>query len=134
MGRYLRRFFHPATKFIEENRSVPEMAEFTKPLHQAIGSLQNASMWIAQKGMADPNEAAGASVDYQRMFALVVLGYLWARTAKIALAKKEGPEKLFYETKLASARFFMNKILPQHYSLLATLTAGVKNLQMPDIE
>jgi alkylation response protein AidB-like acyl-CoA dehydrogenase len=134
MGRYLRTFFHPATEFIAANRDVPEMAEFTKPLHQAIGSLQSASMWIAQKGMANPEEAAGASVEYQRMFSLVVLGYLWAKAAKIALAKKDGEEKLFYETKLASARFFMNKLLPQHYGLLATLTAGAKFLHMPDVE
>ncbi|NDF12644.1 MAG: acyl-CoA dehydrogenase [Proteobacteria bacterium] len=134
MGRYLRTFFHPVDQFLTENRDIPEMAEFNKPLYQAVGSLQNASIWMAQKGLGNPDDPASGSVEYQRMFSLVVLGYIWARTAKIALAKvKTSDEKNFYETKLATARFYMNKILPEHFSLLAKLTAGVKSLEMPDI-
>lgn len=133
-GRYLRRFFHPVTEFVAQQRDNKDMAEFTKPLHQAIGSLQNASAWIAQKGLTKPDEAAGASVDYQRMFALVVMGYIWAKSAHIALEalKASTQEKTFYEGKLAVARFFLNKILPEHYSLLAKITTGVKFLELPE--
>ncbi|MCP5361345.1 MAG: acyl-CoA dehydrogenase C-terminal domain-containing protein [Hyphomicrobiales bacterium] len=133
-GRLLRRFFHPVSQFIEENRDVPEMAEFTKPLYQAFRSLQQASLWVAQKGLANPDEAAGASVDYLNLFAHVTLGYIWARTAKIALAKQEGDEKAFYQRKLATARFYMHKLLPRHYSLLATLTSGVKHLELAETD
>lgn len=133
-GRYLRRFFHPVSEFISENRENEKMAEFTKPLYQALGSLQNASAWIAQKGLGNPEEAAGASVDYQKMFSLVAIGYIWARSALIAInALEEGSEeKAFYEGKLKTARFFLNKILPEHYSLLAKITAGLKNLELPE--
>jgi alkylation response protein AidB-like acyl-CoA dehydrogenase len=131
-GRYLRHVFHLISEFIDENRESEDMAEFTKPLYKALGSLQQGSVWIAQKGLSNKDEAAGASVEYLRMFALVILGYIWARTAKIALEKKDGEEKLFYETKLATAKFYMHKVLPQHYSLLASLTAGVKYYDMPD--
>ena len=64
------------------------------------------------------------------------MGYIWTKTAKIALKKLEEvtEEKLFYETKLATARFFLNRILPEHFSLLAKTTAGVKNLDIPDID
>ena len=135
-GRYLRTFFHPVTKFLEDNRDNEKMAEFNKPLYQGMQSLQNAALWVAQKSLGDPNEAAGASVDFLKMFGHLTLGYIWAKTAKIALEKLESgtEEKLFYESKLATARFFMNKILPEHFSLLAKLTAGVKNLEIPDIE
>ena len=134
-GRYLRSFFHPVTEFIEANRDDKAMAEFTKPLYQGIKSLQQASMWVAMQGLGNPDEAAGASVDYARMFGHVVLGYIWARTAKIALAQLAGgtTEKEFYEGKLATARFFLNKILPEHFSLLAKISAGMKPLAMPDV-
>ena len=111
------------------------MSEFTKPLNQRLRSLQHASLWIGQKGLGNPDEAAGAATDYQRMFGHVVLGYIWAKSAKIALDKlAEGTsEQAFYEQKLATARFFLNKVLPEHYSLLAKITAGVKHLDMPDV-
>ena len=135
-GRLLRRFFHPVEEYIQSQRDNKEMAEFTKPLYQGFKSLQNASLWIATQGMANPDEGAGASSDYLKMFALVSLGFVWTKSAQIALEKLAGgtEEKLFYESKLATARFFLNKILPEHYSLLAKLTAGVKHLEIPDLD
>ena len=134
-GRYLRSFFHPVSEFIEENKDNKQFAEYNKALYSGFRSLQNASLLIAQKSLANPDEAAAASVDYQRMFSLVALGYIWAKSAKIAMEKLESEteDKLFYETKIATARFFLNKILPEHHSLLAKIAAGVKYLEMPDV-
>lgn len=128
-GKLLRSFFHPATEFVAKHRNNPEMAEFTKPLYKAIDSLQKASLWIAQKGLSNKDEAAGASYDYMTMFGHVMLGYVWAQMAEMALSHKGDA---FYEDKLKVARFYMNKVLPKHYGLLATLTGGVKNMELPE--
>lgn len=128
-GRYLRSFFHPATEFVAKHKDNPAMAEFTKPLHVHIGHLQKATLWIASQGMADPNQAAAGSVEYQRMFALVMMAYIWARQAEVALEKlKSGTDKEFYEAKLATARFYMDRILPQTVSLLMCITNGSKSM------
>lgn len=132
-GRLLRTFFHPATDFVAKHRNNPEMSEFTKPLYKGIDSLQKASLWIAQKGLSNKDEAAGASYDYMTMFGHVMLGYIWAQMAEVAIEKKKaGGNTQFYDDKLMVARFFLNKVLPRHYGLLATLTTGVKNLELPD--
>jgi butyryl-CoA dehydrogenase len=135
-GRLLRAFFHPAQQFVDENKADEKMAEFTKPFYAGLKSLRQATLWLAQKSMGNKEEAGGASVDYQTLFSLVVIGYIWAKSAKIALKALESgtTEKLFYESKLATARFFLNRILPEHYSLLAKITAGVKHMEIPDIE
>ncbi|MDE3060889.1 MAG: acyl-CoA dehydrogenase C-terminal domain-containing protein [Pseudomonadota bacterium] len=124
-GRYLRSFFHPIDAFIAKHRDTPAMAEFTKPLYVHLGYLQKATLWIAANGMARPDDAAAASVEYQRMFALVALAYVWARQAEVALSH-QGEE--FYDAKLATARFYMQKILPQTISLLSSITAGSKSV------
>jgi alkylation response protein AidB-like acyl-CoA dehydrogenase len=132
-GRYLRSFFHPATAFIEAHRDNPAMAEFTKPLYKAIGSLQNASLWIADNGMRNPDNGAAASVEYLRMFSLCVMGYLWAQMAEVALKKLESADdKAFYQSKIATARFYMQKVLPEHYGLLASIVAGAKPVMEMD--
>jgi butyryl-CoA dehydrogenase len=135
-GRLLRTFFHPAQKFVDDNRDDEKMAEFTKPFYASLKSLRQATLWVAQKSMGNKEEAGGASVDYQTLFSLTVIGYIWARTAKIAIKALESgsTEKLFYESKLATARFFLNRVLPEHYSLLAKITAGVKYMDIPDVD
>jgi alkylation response protein AidB-like acyl-CoA dehydrogenase len=128
-GRYLRSFFHPMDAFITKHRDNPQMAEFTKPLYVHMGYLQKATLWIAMQGLANPDDAAGGAVEYQKMFALVTLAYIWARQAQIAQEKlASGGDKEFYEAKIATARFYMQKILPQSISLLASITNGSKSM------
>jgi len=127
-GRYMRAFFHPAMEFVEKHKNNPAMAEFTKPLYVHLGYLQQATLWIATRGMANPDDAGAAATEYQRMFAQVVLAWIWARQALIALEKINGSEKEFYQSKLDTARFYMQRILPQNVGLLATITNGSKSM------
>jgi len=129
-GRYLRALFHPATEFIEKHRDDPEMAEFTKGLHQALGMGQQGSLWIAANGMGNPDEAAAGSVEYLRLMAYVILAYMWAQMAEVALnkIKEEGADKDFYQAKIDTARFYFNKILPHGYGMLASIVNGSKSV------
>ncbi len=127
-GRYLRSFFHPADAFIAKHKDNAEMKEFIKPLQKHIEYLQQATLWIATKGMGNPDDAAGGAVEYQKLFALVVMAYVWARQAEVALAKVNGAEKEFYHAKLDTARFYMQKVLPQTVSLLMSITNGSKSM------
>jgi len=132
MGRLLRRFFHPVSRFIEDNMKDPAMREFVTPLAGAFARLQSATSHVAQEGMKDPNEAAAASSDYLKLFALVAVGYMWAGMAKTASEKlaSEGANGRgdFYENKLKTARFFMQRMLPDCNSLAAKVTAGADSM------
>jgi alkylation response protein AidB-like acyl-CoA dehydrogenase len=123
MGRYLRSAFFPMDAFIEAHADNPQLADFIKPLKQAMGYLQKATLWIAQKGMENPNHAGGAAVEYQRMFALTMLGFIWAKQAQLA-TQLHAQNPAFYDSKLATARFYFAHILPQTIGLLASITQG----------
>ncbi|NDF13693.1 MAG: acyl-CoA dehydrogenase, partial [Proteobacteria bacterium] len=82
---------------------------------------------IGAMGLADPNHAGAGAVEYQKMFALVLLGYIWAKQAKLAL-KLRDEDPAFYDAKLATARFYFAKILPGTVSLLASITAGAETV------
>ena len=126
-GRYLRAFFHPLDAFIEQHKANPAMQEFTKPLAKHMTYLQQATLWLAKSGLGNPDEAAAGSVEYLRMFALVAMAHVWARQAEIAM-KNMDKDKAFYESKLATARFFIQRILPQTISLLASITNGSRSI------
>lgn len=126
-GRLLRRFFHPAQKLIEEHQTNEAMAEFIFPFAKALMKLQQATAMIAQRGLKNPDEAGAASTDYLRQFALVALGYMWCRMAMTALDALEnggGADAEFYGAKLATARFFMARMLPEADARFKMVMAG----------
>lgn len=132
-GRYLRQFFHPIQAFIEEHQQDDSLAEFVGPLTKALGRLQQATITIAQRGLSDPNEAGAAATDFLRMFGYVSLAYLWCRAVVIAKAKVGQGEDDFYQAKILTARFYMQKVLPQAFTHFAYIMAGAKPvMEMPD--
>ena len=124
-GKNLRHLLWPMTDFIEENRKNAEMAEFNKPLHQGVKGLQQLTLLMISSGMANPNFLASGATDYCRYFGNVLIGYMWARIASVCLEKKNDT---FYEAKLASARFFFQRIYPETFGLAARIQSGPKPL------
>jgi hypothetical protein len=120
-GRYLRRFFHPLTEWLDAHQDDPDLEFCALPLSKAAGRLQQATAEIARRGMSDPFEAGAAATDYLRLFALTALGFAWARAAQASL---KHPGSDFHRAKLATARFFMERVLPQTGSLVSAIMAG----------
>ncbi len=125
-GRMLRTFFHPVNEFIERNSDHKQLGDMIKGFGKAFGALQLATAEIAAKGMADPEEAGAAATEYLRLFGLVALGFMWVRAAVIAAEKLARPDAdaAFYKAKLTTARFFMERVLPQVGGLLVAIKAG----------
>ena len=125
LGRNLRHLMWPLTEFIEENREIPEMAEFNKPLYKGVRGLQQLTLLMITQGMANPHFLAAGATDYCRYFGNVMLAYMWAKIARVCLDK---PDSDFHQAKLASARVFFKRIFPETVSLGATIQAGHKHL------
>lgn len=132
MGRLLRRFFHPVSDYISCNSDNADMQEFVFPLAKAFAKLQQSTAMVAQRGLKDPNEAGAASTDYLRQFALVALGYMWARMAETSLTKlktdTDPGKKEFYESKIKTARFFFERMLPEADARQKMVLSGAKSL------
>ena len=122
-GRYLRQFFHPVTEFIKQH-SEGVMQEFVKPLKEKFDLLQKATMTIAQRGLKDKEEAGAAATDYLHLFGLVAIGYMWAQMAYKGIEKKGTQSAAFYQSKVETARFYIQRILPRAQYHFDALMAG----------
>ena len=132
-GRYLRSFFHPVQRWIEEQSTNTELQPFVLSISKAFGRLQLATGHIAQAGLRNPDEGGAAASEYLRLFGLVALGYLWARMAQISIEKQGGDGNAFYAAKIVTARFFMERVLPQTGSLFAAIMSGSSTMmELPD--
>ena len=126
-GRALQAFFAEVTAYIKERGSDATMAPYVKPLGQALGELQQATMWFMQNALGNPDNAGAGSTDYMHLFGLVALGYMWclivdAAKTKAAAAGNGGGERM--AAKLATGRFFAERMLPASATHLARIKAG----------
>ena len=134
MGRSLRGFFHPVSAFIEAHREHPQLAPMVKALERAFGALQLATTHVATAGMRDPEEAGAAATDYLRLFGLVALGFMWARSAEVSLRKlpTANGDAGFYRAKLTTAQFYMERLLPQAGALYLGIKSGKQAMMAMD--
>jgi len=131
MGRLLRRFFHPALDFIEQNKEDSNMKEFVVPFSKALKGLQKTTLYMAQKGLGNPYEIGAAATDYLRQFGLVAMAYMWLLMLEVAFSKRDKDQ--YYEHKIILARFFFERILPETLSRAITIGSGSKTMMsMPD--
>ncbi len=130
-GRAVMALFKEIGDFCEENRNEEQMAFFTKNLKKGLNDVQAATMWFMQHAMAKPDNAGAGSTDYMHLFGLVVLGYMWAKMAKAAndgLAAGETERETFLRNKLISARFFMERIMPETALRKARIETGAETM------
>lgn len=134
-GAAVQQFFGIIKDFCKEN-GEGDMAEFSDPLKDASKTLQEATMWFVQNGMKDPNQAAAGSTDYLHLFGYVAIGYMWARMAKTAQDALVGnpDDRVFYETKLATARYYMARVLPIVHTHLARIKSGADTVMALEAE
>jgi hypothetical protein len=125
-GKHVMAFFDMVKSFCKENGDVEGMAEFVEPLKVASKDLQAAGMYFMQNGMKNPNAALAGSTDFLHLFGHVCLGLMWARMARAALTALEGgvSDTAFYETKLATGRYYMARRLPATALHLARIQTG----------
>jgi alkylation response protein AidB-like acyl-CoA dehydrogenase len=98
----------------------PRVQEIAKPVAQAAGLLQKVTMGVLARAATDPEEIGAAASEYLRLFGLVTTGWMWTRIATVAAAKQGAR----YDGKLATARFYTTRLLPQVYALAAMIDAG----------
>lgn len=125
-GRYLRQIFHPISNYIEQKIEKEGMAEFIEPLAKVFGRLQQATAQVARVGMAKPDEAGAAATDYLRLMGFTLLAYQWAQMAEISLPKQN--DDAFYKAKVFTARFFMERLLPEATAHFQAIMAGGKTM------
>jgi alkylation response protein AidB-like acyl-CoA dehydrogenase len=104
----------------------PALVAFAGPVKRGLDNLQQATLWLAQHGLANPNDAGAAAADYLQLMGVVVVGWMWARMAKLAQAKlaADPPNAQFYKDKLMCAKYWMERLIPECPMLLERISAG----------
>jgi alkylation response protein AidB-like acyl-CoA dehydrogenase len=134
-GRALMAFMGEVQNYIKEKSADEKMKPYVTPLGVSLGHLQQASMWFMQNALAKPDNAGAGATDYMHLFGLVALGYMWCRIAEAAAARlpKANGAAQTMNGKLVTARFFVERMLPETATHLARIQAGAAStMELPD--
>jgi alkylation response protein AidB-like acyl-CoA dehydrogenase len=112
--------FAALTGWVAENEKNEALAVYVKGVKRATEALQAATMWLAQHGLQNPNDAGAGASDYLRLMGITVVGWMWAQMAKLSLGKDDP----LHKDKLMCARFWMERMIPECAMLLERIQAG----------
>jgi alkylation response protein AidB-like acyl-CoA dehydrogenase len=124
-GAKLKKFGKLVQQFVEDEGTNEAMQEFVNPLADLGDKLTKLTTELGMKAFGNADEVGAAAVDYLRVVGHLVFAYFWARMAKLALEKESSGDP-FYKAKLATARFYFAKLLPETAMLIRTARAGAK--------
>ena len=129
-GRAVRAFFELVGHDIADAKAAGDPAGVAAALELALKDLQAATMWLAQNGMANPDNAGAGAYAYMDLMGLVSLGWMWMKIAAAARRALEGgaADNLFHENKLVTARFYAERELPLASALRRKIEAGAETL------
>ncbi|ODU11300.1 MAG: acyl-CoA dehydrogenase [Rubrivivax sp. SCN 71-131] len=130
-GARLKKFGKLIRQFVEDEGTSEAMQEFVNPLADLGEKVTKLTMELGMKAMGNADEVGAAAVDYLRICGHLTFAYFFARMAKVALARQDSGDP-FYTAKLATARFYFAKLLPETAGLIRSCRAGLAPLMAMD--
>jgi hypothetical protein len=91
--------------------------------------LQDGAMWLMSNGATDFDNAGAASTDFLHLFGYAALAYMWAMMSRTALdMRHSGRGEPFHDAKLITARYFVERVLPESTACLTRMKSGAASM------
>jgi len=133
-GKHVMAFFEMVKTECKAHDGDERMTGLVEPLKTASKQLQAAAMYFMQNGATNPNNALAGSYDFMHMMGHVCLGLMWVRMAKASYEALDAgaADRAFYETKIATGRYYMARQMPACAMHLARIETGADTVMALD--
>lgn len=113
----------------EMDMAAPELREITDRLAKLMAEAEAATAWLATKVKASPEDAAAGAYHYMELIGFLALGWLWLRMASAAHRRiASGDASPFNNAKMATARFYFERLVPEAMTLRERMEAGATSV------
>ncbi len=135
-GRSLITYFGELDAVIEACKDDEAVGDLAAALKKGRDDLESATGWFMQNAMTNPDNAGAGSTDYMHLMGLVAFGHMWVLSAKAASEKLAagGGNEAFLKNKLITARYFMERVMPDTATRLARISSGSETMMALDAE
>lgn len=114
-GQILQQVLQEFAPWLAEHSQDYVMQEFHQPLTQALQGWQALTESLIVRAMIDKDEVGGAAYDYLMYSGYVLLSIFWYRMAALSYQslQQEDAQPGFYDSKIKTARFWFERMLPR---------------------
>jgi len=125
-GRAVQAFFKLVDDEVAAAKDEEGMTELAEALEKAVGEQKAATMWFMQNAMQNPNHLGAGAHHYMHIMGITCLMLMWVKMTRVAKGKlAEGSDdKAFYEAKIATARYFADRFVPDAGALRRKIESG----------
>jgi hypothetical protein len=106
--------------WIGEQEKDDAMKPFVAGVKRSTEALQAATLWLAANGLKNPDDAGAGASDYLRLMGITMVALMWGKMARASLGKDDP----LHRDKLMSARYWMERMVPECPMLLERIQAG----------
>ncbi len=115
--------------WVASQAQVPALREFCLPLSALAAELRAVTAAVLAESETDPQAIGAAAAPYLRLVGHLLLAWMWARMAALSIDRiaRDGGEPI-HAAKLATARFYVERLLPEVQARCAEIRAGAASL------
>ena len=112
-----------------ETHANPAISSLRRGFSEALVAFEDATQYLIVSGNENPNAPASASFNYMMCMGVLTGGWLMIKSAMAAQAKIDaGSADDFYTSKLATAQFYVEQILPRALAHKTAVMSGADSI------
>jgi len=133
-GRAIMSFLGELNTYVKEHEGHAELEPFVAALSSVKEHLQSAVTWLMQNGLKNPDNAGAASTDFMHLMGITLLTYMWTQMAQRLLTGEHDASDPYYDGKLKTARYYVDRLTPEADAHLKKILAGSDSMMALDAD
>ena len=126
-GEIIENFFSIINNYLNNLSTDKKLETIVKQFKKSFDELVFIANHLRSFNKNKINEINGTAVEFLQMFSYVSIGYIWLKLLMISIEKNNDNSNEFLKSKIATGKYYFNKVLPQTSFLKGHILSGASN-------
>ena len=126
-GEIIENFFSIINNYLNNLSIDKKLETIVKQFKKSFDELVFIANHLRSFNKNKINEINGTAVEFLQMFSYVSIGYIWLKLLIISIEKNNDNSNEFLKSKIATGKYYFNKVLPQTSFLKDHILSGASN-------
>ena len=126
-GEIIENFFSIINNYLNNLSIDKKLETIVKQFKKSFDELVFITNHLRSFNKNKINEINGTAVEFLQMFSYVSIGYIWLKLLIISIEKNNDNSNEFLKSKIATGKYYFNKVLPQTSFLKDHILSGASN-------
>ena len=126
-GEIIENFFSIINNYLNNLSTDKKLETIVKQFKKSFDELVFIANHLRSFNKNKINEINGTAVEFLQMFSYVSIGYIWLKLLIVSIEKNNDNSNEFLKSKIATGKYYFNKVLPQTSFLKDHILSGASN-------